>query len=127
VEPPEAQSLSIPWTKEQAAQVEGAIEAWPIHSGQCERLAGEIVTVAKPLDGDAHRVRIEPIPGMGNFIVPAGEVEVMWDFHEYASVLEHAVDALTGSKGESEAQYRQARWLYPECLSFQRATDGANS
>jgi hypothetical protein len=103
--------MGVSWTEKERTEVERGIAEHGIDSKRCAVLARIIYAVAKPKDPLAHGVHIHPAPG-ARWLVPKVSMVPYWGSHTYVETRDHAVDAITGSKGYLAAAFLNDHWEF---------------
>ena len=116
----------IPWVPEDEREVEKILLQHPVQSGRCVQAARHVLVVAQRIDNDAKTMLIkvqgdEYSTRGARFLClkkPWSEQVSRWFHHANVHVVEHYVDALTGSSGHDESTYLERFFLYSEWLGI---------
>ncbi|MRG96490.1 hypothetical protein [Polyangium spumosum] len=108
--------MAIDWTDEERKKVEAGIAKHGLRTGRCAALARIVHPVAQQKDPKACAIRMRPPKG-ATWLVPKASSIPSWKGHVYVETREHAVDAVTGSKGYSPSStYVNDHWDFAEWM-----------
>lgn len=115
--------MGVGWNDQERADVEDAIERYPVESGRCAALARVVSRVGRARDPQTRGLQITPRQGSAaRFVVPKHPAPPRWGSHTFVETHAHAVDALTGVDGCAESIYLASHWQYTDALEV-RAVD----